>query len=435
MIRTLKYPSKRAEEFLKRISNRVEEASKKLENYVERIGREVKKRGDEALIEFTYQFDGVLLSKEELKVKEGEIEEAYKKISPKFISIFKLAIERVRSFHSQNLPLSWFEEREEGILRGTLVKPVERVGLYIPGGRGGETPLISTVFMTAIPAKVAGVKKLILVSPPRKDKTLHPALLVSAHLAGVEEIYRIGGPWSIFALAYGTETIPSVEVICGPGNIYVTLAKKLVSSLVGIDLLAGPSEVLIIADESAPAEFALWDMLAQAEHDPLSMSLLITPSQKLIREIQKLLSQALEESPRREIIETSLSKRGALIRVESLEQAFEIANKIAPEHIELLIKEPFKYLSKVEKAGAVFLGAYTPEALGDYIAGPNHVLPTMGLARFASSLSAEKFLKKINFIQYSFEALKRDGEKVIELALLENLPAHSQAVKVRLKAN
>jgi len=433
MIRVLNYPSKKAELYLKKLLERIEKYPARLERYVAKIGEEVKKKGNLALLEYTRQFDGVELTKEDLRVREEEIERAYQEIDKELLSAIRLAVTKVKRFHERDLPLSWFESYEEGILLGRLVRPVERAGLYIPGGKGGETPLISTVIMTAVPAKIAGVKKVVMVSPPRKDKSLHPALLVAAREAGVDEIYRVGGPWSIFALAYGTETLPSVDLICGPGNIYVTLAKKLISFQRGIDFLAGPSEVLIIADDSADPEFVVWDLLAQAEHDPMSLSLLLTPSKKLIKEVKRLLPEALARGFRSEIAKEALRQRGALIRVPSMESAFELANLIAPEHLEIMTENPENYLPLVKNAGAVFLGAYTPEAIGDYLAGPNHVLPTMGLARFTSSLSAEKFLKKINFMKYSKEALFSEAEKVIRLAEAENLPSHAEAVRVRLK--
>lgn len=432
-IRVLRYPSKKAEVFIKKLENRMTSFSEKIEREVKRIGERVKKEGDKALGEYTLKFDGVLILPEELKVKEEEIERAYQEISEELFSAIKLAIEKVRNFHFKEIKQSWFEYVEEGIVLGQLVRPIERVGLYIPGGKGGETPLISTVIMSAVPAKLAGVKKVIMVSPPRKDKTLHPALLVAAKESGVDEIYRVGGPWSIFGLAYGTETIPKVEMICGPGNIYVTLAKKLVSSWVGIDLLAGPSEVLIIADSSASSDFIVWDLLAQAEHDPHSLALFITSSSKLLKEVKEKLSLALKEGPRSEIAQKALSERGALILVKDLKMAFELANFIAPEHLEIMVENPWECLYLIKNAGAVFLGAYTPEALGDYIAGPNHILPTMGFSRFSSALSTEKFLKKINFMQYSFLALKKEAQAVINLAEAENLPFHAQAVKIRLK--
>ncbi len=431
-IRVLQYPSKKAEKYLQKIINRVEEFPKKIEREVKKIGDKVKKEGDKALIEYTYKFDEVFFEKKDLKVNKEEIEKAYKEISPELFSAIKLAIEKVKKFHSQNLPQSWFMEEKGGILLGQMVKPIEKAGLYIPGGKGGETPLISTVIMTAIPAKIAGVEKIVMVSPPRKDKTLHPALLVAANEAGVDEIYKVGGPWSIFALAYGTETLPKVDIICGPGNIYVTTAKKLVSSFVGIDIIAGPSEVLIIADNIANPEFITYDLLAQAEHDPMSLSILITTSKKIAKEVKNLIPQALEKGIRGEIAKEALLKRGSIIMVKDIETAFFLANLIAPEHLEIMVKEPLDYLSLVKNAGAIFLGTFTPEAMGDYLAGPNHVLPTMGFARFTSSLSAEKFLKKINFLKYSPSALKKEAKEVILLAETENLPFHAEAVKIRL---
>lgn len=431
-MRVLTYPSKKAENYLKKLLERIENYPSKLESYVKKMGKVVKEKGDLSLIEYTYQFDGVKLEREELRVSEEEIERAYSQVDKELLSAIQLAIKKVKNFHEKGLPLSWFSE-EDGVLLGQLVRPVDRAGLYIPGGKGGETPLISTVIMTAVPAKIAKVKEIIMVSPPRKDKTLHPALLVAGREAGVSAIYKVGGPWSIFALAYGTETIPKVDIICGPGNIYVTLAKKLVSFQVGIDLLAGPSEVLIIADEKAPPEFIVWDLLAQAEHDPMSLSILITPSKRLIKQVMELLPQALARGFRREIAENSLKKRGAIIKVENLELAFEVANLISPEHLEIMVENPEAYLPLVKNAGAVFLGSYTPEAIGDYLAGPNHVLPTMGLSRFASSLSTEKFLKKINFMKYNKKTLEREASSVITLAMAENLPSHAEAVKVRLR--
>jgi len=334
-IRIFQYPSKKAERYLQKIVNRVEEFPKKIEKEVKKIGDKVKKEGDKALIEYTYKFDGVLLNKGDFKISKEEIERAYKEISPELFSAIKLAIEKVKKFHSQNLPQSWFIE-DKGVFLGQIVKPIEKAGLYIPGGKGGETPLISTVIMTAVPAKIAGVEKIVMVSPPRKDKTLHPALLVAANEAGVDEIYKVGGPWSIFALAYGTETLPKVDIICGPGNIYVTTAKKLISSFVGIDIIAGPSEVLIIADNTANPEFITYDLLAQAEHDPMSLSILITTSKKIAKEVKNLIPQALEKGIRGEIAKSALLKRGSIIIVKDIETAFLLANLIAPEHLEII---------------------------------------------------------------------------------------------------
>ncbi len=433
-IKIFKFSSKSGKKFLEKLLSRAcEQLPAKIEKSVKKIGLEVKKKGDEALIAYTEKFDGVKFSSpESFKVSEREFEEAYKKVPFFLLESIKIAIQKVKSFHRKGLPLSWCEF-EDGIILGQKVVPVERAGLYIPGGKGGETPLISTVIMTGVPAKIAGVEEILLFSPPRKDGSLHPALLVAAKEVGIERVFKIGGPWSIFAMAYGTESIPRVDVICGPGNIYVTCAKKLVSTFVGIDMLAGPSEVLIIAEEGANPEFIAWDLLAQAEHDPMSLPLLITPSYKLALKVRKELEKALSKGLRAEISTQALQKRGGIIVVEDLQAAFKLANLIAPEHLELCIKEPMKWLSAVKNAGAVFLGSYTPEALGDYIAGPNHVLPTMGLARFASSLSVEKFLKKVNFLSYEEEALLKEAKHVIALAEAENLPSHAEAVRVRLK--
>ncbi len=433
MIQIIKHPSPKSEAFLKRLSERVKSFPTKLEDYVKKIGREVQKKGDLALAEFTERFDKVKLRPEDFWVKEDEFKKAYEEISEELLSAIRLAIKQVREFHERGLLQSWIASPRRGVWYGQLVKPVERAGLYVPGGTGGEIPLISTVIMTAVPAKIAGVHEVILVSPPRKDGSLHPALLVSAKEVGVDAVYRIGGPWSIFALAYGTETLPKVDLICGPGNIYVTLAKKIVSFHTGIDLIAGPSEVVVVADETARADFVCWDLLAQAEHDPNSLSILITNSQNLAKEVRNYLREALKGHPRKDVALTSLKKKGAILLVPSLEEALAVANKIAPEHLELMVERPEEFLFAIQNAGAVFLGNYTPEALGDYIAGPNHVLPTMGFARFASSLSVEKFCKKINFLHYTEEALKKEAKKVIILAEAENLPAHAEAVRRRLK--
>jgi len=433
MLRLLNYPSARCEAYLKSLENRVSAYPSKLEGYLKKIAREVKKRGDSALLDYTERFDKVRLNVDVLKVKDEEIERAYEKVSLELLSAIRLAIKQVRQFHERNLPQSWIESFTQGIVVGQLVRPVSSCGLYIPGGKGGETPLISTVIMTAIPAKIAGVPRVIMVSPPRVDGSLHPALLISAREACVDEVYRVGGPWSIFALAFGTETIPKVDLICGPGNIYVTLAKKLVAFQTGIDFLAGPSEVVVVADSSANPRYVVWDLLAQAEHDEESLSILITTSRELAKEVKSLITKEVATLPRKEIAEKALKKRGAIILVPTLEVAVELVNRIAPEHLELAVEEPEELLFEIKNAGAVFLGHYTPEALGDYIAGPNHVLPTMGLARFASSLSADKFLKKINFLKYSKPALLSQAKEVITLANVENLYAHAQAVKIRVE--
>jgi len=431
-VKIYKSSTKSFEKYLEKLRNRIEGIPVSIEKRVKKIGNQVKRLKDQAIAEFTRTFDQVDLLPEEFKVTEKEIDEAYEKVDSELLRAIRYAIKKIEEFHRNTLPSSWNKETN-GVFYGQRVVPVERAGLYIPGGKGGETPLVSTVIMTAIPAKVAGVEKIVLVSPPRKTKDLHPALLVAARECGVDEVYKIGGPWAIFALAFGTEFIPKVDVICGPGNIYVTAAKKIVSGSTGIDILAGPSEVVIVADASAEPEFVAWDLLAQAEHDPMSLSVLITPEERLAKEVKKKLRECLEVTPRKDIASKALQSRGGILLTSSLWEAIELANQIAPEHLELLVKNPEIYLERVKHAGAVFLGSFTPEAMGDYIGGPNHVLPTMGLARFCSALSAEKFCKKVNFLRYSLDALKKEASMVIRMAEAENLPAHAQAVRVRLK--
>jgi histidinol dehydrogenase len=314
-----------------------------------------------------------------------------------------------------------------------MVRPVEAAGLYIPGGKGGETPLISSVLMNGIPARLAGVKDLALVTPPRSDGSVNPYLLVAAGEVGVSRIHKIGSAWAIAALAYGTASVRRVDVIVGPGNIYVALAKKLVSGEVGIDLLAGPSEILIIADEHANPHHVAADMLSQAEHDSMASAVLITTDAVLAEKAVDSVRGQLSQLPRRELARESLQRFGAVFLVKSLDEAVRLANRIAPEHLEIQTADPWSLLGKIEHAGAVFLGDSTPEAVGDYYAGPNHVLPTAGTARFASALGVENFLKRTSVISYSREALERDGDAIIRLAELEGLEAHAASVRVRLK--
>ncbi|QJA06998.1 histidinol dehydrogenase [Thermosulfurimonas marina] len=424
-------PGKRLVERLKRRGQKI---PARLERGVRRILAEVRRRGDEALVDYTRRFDCPNFEVAQLRVREEEIFEAYREVSPEILSALRLAIRNVEEFHRRQLSSSWFYTRPEGVFLGQMVRPVSSAGLYVPGGAGGETPLISTVVMTAVPARVAGVPRVAMVSPPNREGRLHPALLVAAAECGVTEIYRVGSAWAIAALAYGTETIRSVSVIAGPGNIYVTVAKKLLYGEVGVDLVAGPSEVLIVADESASAEHLAWDLLAQAEHDPLATALLLTPSGRLARKVKEALLRALERLPRREIAEAALKGQGGILVTRDLEEALELANAIAPEHLELAVADPFALLPRVKNAGAVFLGGGTPEALGDYVAGPNHVLPTMGAARFASALSVEVFLRRISLLSYGPEALAWEGEAAVRLAETEGLFAHAEAVRVRLKS-
>ncbi len=433
-MRVLEAKKPEAQEFLARLKKRFFYPAK-LENDVRKIISAVQEKGDEALISYTRKFDCPNFSVEDLRVCPDKIEQAYTKIDTETLRAIRLAIANVTSFHEKQKERSWIETRSNRALLGQLVRPVDSAGLYVPGGTGGETPLVSTVIMGAVPAKVAGVARVVMVSPPNKEGKLHPALLVAAKEAGVEEIYRVGSAWAIAALAFGTETIPKVDVICGPGNIYVTIAKKILAGLVGIDMIAGPSEILIIADDTAPASWLAADLLSQAEHDPLATALLFTDSPKLAKEVSRELEKQLAKLPRQKIASQALQNQGGILITQGLEEALEIANEIAPEHLELCVKDPYALLPALKHAGAVFLGAYTPEAVGDYIAGANHVLPTMGCARYAQALGVHVFLKKISLISYSYKALLEEAPAVIHLARLEGLEAHARAVEIRLKAS
>jgi len=328
---------------------------------------------------------------------------------------------------------SWLQTREDGSIVGRLVRPVDSAGLYVPGGQGGVTPLVSSVLMNGIPANIAGVHRRVMVTPPGGDGTISPYLLVAAQEIGITEIYKVGSAWAIAALAYGTETIPRVDVIVGPGNQYVAEAKRQVSGMVGIDMIAGPSEVLIVADESASPACVAADMLAQAEHDPLALAILITTDERLAESVLDELELQLPTLSREEIARNSLVNRGEILVAQDLEEAIEVANSIAIEHLELMIDDPWSQLPHIRHAGAIFLGHNSPEATGDYFAGPNHVLPTMGTARFASALGVETFLKKSSIISYSNAALKADAEHIQRLARLEGLDGHAASVEVRLK--
>jgi histidinol dehydrogenase len=389
----------------------------------------VRDKGDAALLEFTERFDGVSMTAEELPVSPGEYEAALGRVEDATTESLRYAAERIERFHRACAPRSWNMTDANGSRLGQEVRALERVAVYVPGGRGAYP---STVLMTVVPARVAGVRDIVLVSPPARDKSLDPAVLVAARIAGVTEAYRVGGAQAIAALAYGTETIPKVDKIVGPGNIYVALAKRQVFGEVGIDMVAGPSEVVIVADESADPAFVAADLLAQAEHDPMARSVLLTPSARLIEEVAAETLDQLARLSRREIARSSLESNGALVLTSSLDEAVEVTNRLAPEHLELLVADPGGLLAKVRTAGAVFLGRFTPEVVGDYVAGPNHVLPTAGTARFASALSTEDFVKRLSVIEYSAEGLLEAGPHVAELSRVEGLDGHGAAAAVRL---
>lgn len=398
------------------------------EKTVKEIVTAVRQKGDKALIDFTAQFDKQTIEIENLRVRGSELDAAYQQISQDLLHAIQLACQKIEAFHRQRIPKSWVEFGEDNTVLGKRYTPVDRAGLYVPGGRASYP---STVLMNAIPAKVARVPKIVMVTPPGDSGKINPAVLVAAQEAGIEEIYRVGGAQAIAALAYGTETIPKVDVITGPGNIYVTLAKKMVYGTVGIDSLAGPSEVLVIADESANPTYVAVDLLAQAEHDPMAAAILITTDENIAKQTQQEVSRLLKNHPRKTLTEKAIAHYGLAVVVESLEEAAQLSNLFAPEHLELEVKDPWGLIEQIRHAGAIFIGHSTPEAVGDYLAGPNHTLPTSGAARYASALGVETFMKHSSLIQYSDAALKQMSSTIQILAKAEGLPSHGDSVKFR----
>jgi histidinol dehydrogenase len=421
------------QKLIQKLLNRLQEAETGCNKAVTDILAAVRKNGDEALLGFIRKFDAPDFQISQLKVSQKEFDRAHTQVDQPFKETLSLAIERVQFFHEQELEKSWTITRDDGMITGRLIRPVAAAGLYVPGGQGGRTPLVSSVLMNGIPAGIAGVEKRIMVTPPNENGEVHPALLVAASKIGIDEVYKVGSAWAIAALAYGTRSIPRVDVIVGPGNQYVAEAKQQVAGIVGIDMVAGPSEVLIIADHSARPEFIAADMLAQAEHDPQALAMLVTTSHEIGQQVVQELERQLQELSRYKIATNALKNRGVILVAEDIEEAIGIANKIAAEHLELMIEKPDTWLNAIQHAGAIFLGDYSPEAAGDYLAGPNHVLPTMGTARFSSALGVETFLKKSSIISYSRAALLEDGPHIMALANLEGLSAHAKSVEERLK--
>ncbi len=398
---------------------------------VREVLQAVKRQGDKAVLHYTAEFDSQELLVEDLRVSGSELDAAYQQVSKELLEAIRLACQNIEAFHRQRVPKSWVEFGQ-GVVLGKRYTPVDRAGLYVPGGRASYP---STVLMNAIPAKVAGVPRRVIVTPPGIGKTINAAVLVAAQEAGVQEIYRVGGAQAIAALAYGTETIPKVNVITGPGNIYVTLAKKLVYGTVGIDSLAGPSEVLIIADSGVNPEHVAADLLAQAEHDPMAAAILLTTDSRIALKVQAAALRQLEDHPRRTITEKAIAHYGLIAIVDSIDVAVQLSNEFAPEHLELEVADPWELLPNIRHAGAIFLGYSTPEAVGDYLAGPNHTLPTSGAARYASALGVETFLKHSSIIEYSPEALQQVAGAIDVLAKAEGLPSHAQSVKLRIEDN
>lgn len=399
---------------------------------VREVLQTVKRQGDRAVLHYTSEFDHTTLQPEDLRVTGSELEAAYQQVSKQVLDAIRLACQNIEAFHRQRVPKNWVHFGDNQVVLGKRYTPVDRAGLYVPGGQAAYP---STVLMNAIPARVAGVPRIVMVTPPGAEKGINPAVLVAAQEAGVEEIYRVGGAQAIAALAYGTETIPKVDVISGPGNIYVMLAKKLVYGTVGIDSLAGPSEVLIIADKHANPAYVAADMLAQAEHDQMAAAILLTDDSVLARKVVEEVDRQLVDHPRRVLTEKAIAHYGLVVVVESLEDAAELSNEFAPEHLELELADPWSLLDKIRHAGAIFLGHDTPEAVGDYLAGPNHTLPTSGAARYASPLGVETFMKHSSLIQYSASALQSVAEAIDALATAEGLPSHAASVHLRIKNN
>ena len=393
---------------------------------VKAILEDVKQNGDNALKKYSKMFDNANI--ETIEVTEKEIEEAYNRVDEKFKETLKLAYNNIEKFHKKQLRNSFITNEEDGIVMGQIINPIEKVGVYIPGGTAVYP---STVLMNVIPAKVAGVSEIILVSPTNKEGKINDNILAAAKIAGVNKVFKTGGAQAIAALSYGTESIPKVYKIVGPGNIYVAMAKRLVYGEVSIDMVAGPSEVLIIADETANPIHIASDMLAQAEHDKLASSILITTSKDIAEKVKEELYKQLEKLSRKDIAMESIENNGRIIITETIDEALYISNEIAPEHLEISIKEPFSVLSKIKNAGSIFLGDYTPEALGDYLSGANHVIPTSGTAKFASPLSVDDFIKKSYITYYTKDALEKVKDNIINFAEHESLEAHANSVKVR----
>ncbi len=431
LISPVELATEQGQAVLQRLVNRFQQTEDECTDSVAQILRDVAIRGDVAVLEYGRRFDCADLCG--LRVSPDELEAAYRQVDDATLTSLRMAAARISSFHQREMEDSWLQTREDGTIVGRLVRPVDSAGLYVPGGTGGSTPLVSSVLMNGIPAGIAGVTRRVMVTPPAADGSVDPHLLVAAQEIGISEIYKAGSAWGIAALAWGTESVPKVDVIVGPGNQYVAEAKRQVSGMVGIDMIAGPSEVLIIADGSADAAHLAADMLAQAEHDSQALSILLTTERELASQVTAELARQLPALSREAIARAALCERGAILVVESVADAVDIANRLAIEHLELNIADPWAQIPMIRHAGAIFLGGNTPEAAGDYFAGPNHVLPTMGTARFASALGVETFLKKCSLISYSATALAADAEHVIRLARLEGLEAHANSVAVRVK--
>ena len=397
---------------------------------VQAIVEDVKERGDEALFEYTRRFDGAELDADNVRVTEAEIREAMEQVEPGLLAVMKTSMENIRRYHEKQRRNSWFDAQPDGTILGQKVTALESVGVYVPGGKAVYP---SSVLMNIVPAEVAGVKRIVMVTPPGKDGKVNPVTLTAAYLAGATEVYKAGGAQAVAALAFGTRSIPRVNKIVGPGNIFVALAKKAVYGHVSIDSIAGPSEILVIADEGANARFVAADLLSQAEHDELASAILVTTSMELAEQVSREVDGFVRELSRGEIIQKSLDNYGYILVVDTLEEAVKTANSIAPEHLEIVTANPFEVMTKIQNAGAIFIGEYSSEPLGDYYAGPNHILPTNGTAKFFSPLGVDDFIKKSSIIYYSREALEKAHRDIEAFAESEHLTAHANSIRVRFE--
>lgn len=429
-MRTVRLTKESTKDILENLLKRSPNNYGKFETAVADILANVKAKGDEALFSYTKEFDKVEISADTIRVTEKEIQEAYEAVDASLLEVIRKALVNIRSYHEKQRQNSWFTSSPNGTMLGQKVTPLNRVGVYVPGGKAVYP---SSVLMNIVPAKVAGVPHIIMTTPPGKDGRVNPSTLVAAREAGADEIYKVGGAQAIGALAYGTASVPKVDKIVGPGNIFVALAKKAVYGHVSIDSIAGPSEILVLADETANAHYVAADLLSQAEHDEMASAILITTSAQLAKDVEKEIEGYLKVLSRREIIEKSLENFGYILLAENMDEAIDAANEIASEHMEIVTKDAFEVMMKVRNAGAIFIGEYSSEPLGDYFAGPNHVLPTNGTAKFFSALSVDDFVKKSSIVYYSRSALQEIHKDIIQFATSEQLTAHANSIAVRFE--
>lgn len=429
-MRTIRLTEETKQNLLRDLLKRSPGSYGEYEGRVAEIVEAVRKGGDTAVFSFTERFDGAKITAENIRVSEEELKEAYAQVDPELIEVIRKALVNIRSYHEKQRHYSWFDSQPNGTMLGQKVMPLSRVGVYVPGGKAVYP---SSVLMNIVPAKVAGVDKIVMTTPCGRDGKVNPTTLVAANEAGADEVYKVGGAQAIAALAFGTESIPKVDKIVGPGNIYVALAKKAVYGHVSIDSIAGPSEILVLADESANPRFVAADLMSQAEHDEMASAILITTSEELAKELSAEIEGFLKVLSRREIISRSLENYGYILLADSMEDAIDAANEIASEHLEIVTKDPFHVMTKIRNAGAIFIGEYSSEPLGDYFAGPNHVLPTNGTAKFFSPLSVDDFIKKSSIVYYSREALEPVHEDIIQFAEAEQLTAHANSIRVRFE--